>query len=942
MACRRGGYLDTPIPFDPAAYGIMPLAVAGGEPEQFLVLDAARAALADAAMTPGGLDRGRVEVVIGRGNYFNRGNLIRLQHGRMVAQTVGLLAVLHPEWTAEDLELLRHDLKASLPPFEAATIPGQLTNATAGRLADRLDLNGASFVVDAASASSLVALELGSRALIERRADLALVGGVYVEADVDFPLVFSQLGVLSRSGTARPFSVDADGLIPGEGVGVVVLKRLRDAERAGDRIYAVVKGVGLASDGRSRGLTSPSSKGHARAIRRAHHASGIDPATVGLIEGHGLGVPAADRAELRALRRVFPPPKGGSRVLGAVSSQIGHAMPAAGMAGLIKTALALHHRLLPPTRGADRPDPRLAASGLELLPSARPWIHGDSQNPRRAGVSAFGFAGINAHAVLEEHAASADGITPGAILEWDTEAFLLAADDRVGLADLVGWLRDRLNGGTRHSLKDLAFTLNTGSPAAAGRARLGIVAASHDELAAHLAAIEPRLREPSCRQVRDARGLYYWEQPLGREGTLAFLFPGEGSQYPGMLADLCPHFPELRAVLDTADRIARESGEEVPPSHHLFGSSGSIPEALWAADTAVTAVLSSQWAIFQVLTRLGLRPDAVAGHSSGELPALAAAGVLRTEHTLERQLIRLAAIFHELEAKDAIPFARLVAAGTDRERAEAACRVAGQSVVVAIDNCPHQVVFAGPPAEVDRVVAHLRAEGVVCEELPFARAYHTPAFSAVLQPLAAFYGEPGAACRPGAHLLVLDGRPHGRICRRGPPARRRAVDPAGRLSRHDRGHVPGRIAGLRRRGARGNLCGYVEDILRGRPAFAVAANLPRRSGTAQLNHLVASLFAHGLRLDPSYLYARRRPQRIDLDASSTPARSLPGLELGFPELKLSDALIARLRERSSSAPDLSQKFSRELVCVDRETEASTHGLHHENNRHVNCNEHIQH
>ena len=281
------------------------------------------------------------------------------------------------------------------------------------------------------------------------------------------------------------------------------------------------------------------------------------------------------------------------------------------------------------TRGS----PRAAWSSCPRLARGSTAIPGTLAAP---GSNAFGFAGINAHAVLEEHAASADGITPGAILEWDTEAFLLAADDRTGLADLVGWLRDRLNGGTRHSLKDLAFTLNTGTPAAAGRARLGIVAASHDELAAHLAAIEPRLREPSCRQVRDARGLYYWEQPLGREGTLAFLFPGEGSQYPGMLADLCPHFPELRAVLDTADRIARESGEEVPPSHHLFGSSGSTPEALWATDTAVTAVLSSQWAIFQVLTRLGLRPDAVAGHSSGELPALAAAGVLRTEHALER------------------------------------------------------------------------------------------------------------------------------------------------------------------------------------------------------------------------------------------------------------------------------------------------------------------
>ena len=215
VSCRRGGYLDSPIAFDPSQHGIMPLAVTGGEPEQFLVLDAAQAALADAAIDPNDLGRLRVEVVVGRGNYFNRGNLTRLQHGRIVAQTVALLAALHPEWTAEDLELLRRDLKSSLPPFEAATIPGQLTNATAGRLSDRLNLKGASFVVDAASASSLVALDLGRRALLERRADLVLAGGVYLEADVDFPLVFQQLRALSPSGEARPFSADADGIDSG-------------------------------------------------------------------------------------------------------------------------------------------------------------------------------------------------------------------------------------------------------------------------------------------------------------------------------------------------------------------------------------------------------------------------------------------------------------------------------------------------------------------------------------------------------------------------------------------------------------------------------------------------------------------------------------------------------------------------------------------------------
>ena len=698
VAYRRGGYLDSPIPFDPAAHGIMPLAVQGGEPEQFLVLDAAHAALADAGIDPGSFDRKRVEVVIGRGNYFNRGNLIRLQHGRVVAQTVGLLAALHPEWTAEDLELLRRDLKTSLPPFEAATIPGQLTNATAGRVADRLDLSGASFVVDAASASSLVALDLGSRALGERRADLVLVGGVYIEADVDFPLVFSRLGVLSRSGAARPFSADADGLIPGEGVGVVVLKRLRDAERDGDRVYAVVKAIGLASDGRGRGLTSPSSKGHVTAIRRAYRAAGIDPATVELIEGHGLGVPAADRVELIAPTAGVPPT---ARWVARPGCRRFPDRP--------RYARRRHGR-----SDQDGPGTAPSAAAANLAtPTARTreWRQADWSSWPAPGPGFTAIPGIPAAPESTRSALPASTLMPCSrsmpprptashperCLEWDTEAFLLAADDQASLAERVAWLRERLNHGPCSPLRDLAFTLNTEASQSAGPARLGIVAATQVELIAHLTAIEGRFRDPTCRQVRDARGLYYWAQPLGREGgKLAFLFPGEGSQYPGMLADLCPHFPELRTVLDTADKIALESGEVVPPSHHLFGNSGSTPEALWATDTAVTAVLSSQWAIFQVLTKLGLRPDAVAGHSSGELPALAAAGALRTEDALERQLSRLAAIFRELEAQGAIPAARLVAAGTDRARAEAACRAAGTSVVVAIDNCPHQVVIAGP------------------------------------------------------------------------------------------------------------------------------------------------------------------------------------------------------------------------------------------------------
>ena len=899
VAGRRGGYLDAPVPFDPSEHGIMPVAVAGGEPEQFLILDAARAALADADLDPDRLGGLRVEVVVGRGNYFNRGNLTRLQHGRIVAQTAGLLAALHPEWTADELDLLRRDLKSSLPPFEAATIPGQLTSATSGRLSDRLNLSGASLVVDAASASSLAALDLGCRALREERADLALVGGVYIEADVDFPLVFSRLGALSKTGAARSFSADADGLVSGEGVGVVVLKRLRDAKRAGDRIYAVVKGVGLASDGRAKGLAAPSARGHARAMRRAQRAARVKPETVELIEGHGLGVPASDRAELRALRAVYPKRDASPRVLGAIASQIGHAMPAAGMAGLIKTALSLHHRIFPPTLHAERPLPMAAEGGFELLSTPRPWIHDSLKIPRRAGVNAFGFAGLNAHAVLEEHAPSADRIAPGAMLDWDAEAFLLAADDRPALADRARELRERLCewSGDRPRLKDLAFTLNTGREPGEGEVRLGLVAGSVDELIGRLEAVEPLLRDGSRRRIHDARGVYFWDDPVGRDGTetLAFLFPGEGSQYPGMLADLCFHFPELRMEIEKADRIARESADDPPASRCLFANPSDSTKAIWAADTAVTVVLASQSGMFQILKRLGLRPDAVVGHSSGELPALAAAGALAAEGALEQALGQLAGVFRRLEAEGKIPRASLIAVGADRARVESSIRAAGGSSVVAIDNCPRQVVLAGPTEEAERVAAALRAEGVLCEVLPFDRAYHTPAFEAVMGPLNAFYDGlefHRPLCRvyscSTASLMPND-----------PGAIRRLA--AGQWTRPVAFRET--IEAMRRDGlrvfvdvgARGNLSGYVDDILRNERAFSVAAHLPRRSGTSQLNHLVASLFAQGIPVDPTYLYARRRPSRIDLNAKPATGKPAVGLALGFPEMRLSEETLARLR-----------------------------------------------
>jgi acyl transferase domain-containing protein/phosphopantetheinyl transferase (holo-ACP synthase) len=905
--CRRGGYLDDPVEFDATRHGVMPLAVAGGEPEQFLVLDATRAALEDAGLAGGASASGRVEVVVGKGNYFNRGNLTRLQHGRIVAQTLGILRALHPEWTEADCAAVRADLKASLPPFEPATIPGQLTNATAGRIANRLDLSGASYVIDAASASSLVAVDLAARALVDRRADLAIAGGVYLQPDVDFPLVFCGLGALSRRGEARPFTRSADGTLPGEGVGVLVLKRLAEAERAGDRIYAVLKGVGLASDGRASGLAAPSARGHARAMRRAYRLAGIDPATVDLVEGHALGVPASDRAELRALRAVFPRPERGRRTLGAASGLIGHAMPAAGMAGLIKTALALYHRVLPPINHADEPHALLAdsESPFALSSTPRPWIHGHADRPRRAGVNTFGFAGINAHAVLEEHAASADGTTAGCMLDWDSEAILLGAPDRAGLIERTRSLIDWLDSGQNHRvpLKDLAYTLNRGTDAFP--VRVGLVVSSVADLRGRLESIVGRISDPACRSVRDARGTYFWDEPFAGQGRVAFMYPGEGSQYAGMLADLCPHFPELRSVFDTADRIAREKGREWLPSEQLLTSTdGGDSPGLWAIDTAVSVVLATQHAIHELLFRLGLRPDAVVGHSSGEIIALAAAGVLVADKELEERLGDLGSIFERLEKSGLIPSAALLAVAAPRDRVEAVCREVAPEVRIAIDNCPHQVVTSGPARATEAVAARLRAEGVVCEALPHTRAYHSPDFSPALDPLETFFQQlPMSPPKLPVYSCMLSARMSNDVA----SIRRFAVEQWERpvefretiKAMHDDG-----IRVFVDVGGRGNLAGFVEDTLRGQPHFAVAANLARRSGITQLNHVVASLYAQGMPIRADHLYARRRPCAIDVAADVPVPRPAPALAIGFPEMRLSDDLVERLRSREPTEPSM--------------------------------------
>ena len=568
----KGGWLGSSFAFNPLKYGTMPRTVEGAEPDQFLVLRTVYEAMEDAGYLHRDIDGTRISFILGRGNYLGPGLASLLQRSLITHQTLDVIKGLHPEFTADRLDEIKHSMRRSLPDWGAEVAPGLIPNIVTGRVANRLDFMGKNFTVDAACASSLIAAELGVQGLVSGHDDMVLVGGVHVFTNLPFLQVFAAMRALSPTSVIRPFDADCDGTLPGEGVGILVLKRLEDAEKAGDRVYAVIKGIGSSSDGKAKSVTAPRVEGEELALRRAYEASGISPQSIELIEAHGTGTPVGDAAEAESLRRVFGSKDAGppSCAVGSVKSMIGHAMPAAGAAGIIKTALALYHKVIPPTLNCRKALPAFLGPDSRFYVSAetRPWIHGRTAGPRRAGVNAFGFGGVNAHVVLEEYTPADASEQPTLIRNWESELVVVEAETRPALHDAVTRLGQYVEAAPWATLRDVAYSRNTALTAA--RFRVSVIASSVTDLKQKLDRVAQRLSDPACKQIKDSAGIYYFEDTPLRGGKLALLFPGEGSQYLNMLADLCIHFPEVRECFDTADQVVEHQKDRYAPSADIF------------------------------------------------------------------------------------------------------------------------------------------------------------------------------------------------------------------------------------------------------------------------------------------------------------------------------------------------------------------------------------
>ncbi len=889
VVSKWGGFVPD-VPFDPLRYGMPPTSLPSIEPVQLLLLEATRAAIDDAGYTDRPFAKERTAVVLGMG-----GGAAQLAMGYAFRSYLPMLDAVNPGSGQATLDACQ----GLLPEWTEDSFPGFLLNVAAGRLANRFDLGGANYTVDAACGSSLAAAALAVRELESGSANVVLLGGADTVQNPFTYLAFSKTHAFSPRGRCRPFDASADGIVISEGVAMVVLKRLSDAERDGDRIYAVIKGIGASSDGRARGLTAPSLDGQVRAVERAYSRSGVDPKTVGYVEAHGTGTAVGDVVEVNAIAEVFRRHgvASGSVAIGSVKSMIGHTKCAAGLAGLINASLALHHRVLPPTIGVEAVNPKadLSTGPFRVNTTTRPWLQSDPTLPRRAGVSAFGFGGTNFHAVLEAYDA---GRLPDQAprCEWPAELLVWRVVDEVQLGDQVDALLTAFGRGARPLLRDLARSLNAAYPPLARPGpTLAIVAGSLDELTARLQAARTAIRSGQP-ELNDPRGVYYQATPKFAGAPVAFLFPGQGSQYPGMLADLAITFAEVHAPFERFDAACNDAnGSPVgplvfpPPTTDEAERSQAI-DALAATELAQPAIGAASVGLLRLLGSFGIDADLLAGHSFGELVALHAAGVMSVEG-----LARLARDRGRLlqQAQTHVPGAMAaVSAGF----AEVAAQLASFRRVVAVnENGPAQTVIAGPSQDLAAAIRHLKKSGLKVKRLPVTGAFHTDLVAGAREPLTRAARSVVEAIPDRPVFSNLDARPYpDRIETIADQIGEHAVRPvrfgATVTAMHDAGARvfvevgPGSV-----------LTGLVGSILGNRPHLAVACDSASKPGISTLLTTLARLAVAGVPVQLDRLTEGRSERTYDLS-------NLP-VDAGSPTYSSTTWLVNGSRSRPIDQPE---------------------------------------
>jgi len=679
IATRNGGFLSSVDQFDPAFFSIAPREAQGMDPQQRLLLEVCFEALEHAGAASDRLDGSPTGVFMG---------------------------VCNSDYTYLQL-------RAGDPTLlDAHFTSGIAHSIVTGRLSYLLGLQGPSLTIDTACSSSLVAVHLACQSLRAGESRMALAGGVNLILSPDMYVALSRARMLAPDGRCKTFDASADGFARGEGCGVVVLKRLSDAQADGDRVLAVIRGSAVNQDGASSSLTAPNGTAQEAVIRAALDRAGLTPNDVGYVEAHGTATQLGDPLEMRALGAVFGParPADAPLTVGSVKSNIGHLESAAGVVGLIKVVLALAHRSIPGNLHFSNPSPHIPWDELPVrVPrQAAEWKPISGQ--RIGGVSSFGFSGTNAHVVLQE---APQPVPVSEAVTGHARLLALSAKDPAALAVLARDYATRIAGRSEDELADICYTASVGRAHFPHRATL--VARTADEFAAGLAALA---------NGKDAPGVVTAHVARRDPPRIAFLFTGQGAQYAGMARALYRDSAVFRDALDRCAALL-ERHLDRPLIDLLFAEDG---DATRLDQTGYTqpALFAVEYALAELWRSFGVTPNIVAGHSVGEYVAACIAGVFSLEDALAL-IAKRGALMQSLPAGGAMA---AVFAPEDRV-APALASYAGRVAVAGV-NGPAQTVISGHAADVEAICRKLATDGIRCQSLPVSHAFHSPLVDPVL------------------------------------------------------------------------------------------------------------------------------------------------------------------------------------------------------------------
>ncbi|MFA5162350.1 MAG: SDR family NAD(P)-dependent oxidoreductase [Elusimicrobiales bacterium] len=761
---KIGGFIKD-FKFESVKYRIPPQVAKQMDAVQHLAIETAHMALADGGYDKKVFNRERCAAVIGNamGGMKNEASLLRIgryDYYEMLrkSRTFASLGAAG----AAVIKELDEVVSSRYLPITEDTMPGELSNVIAGRVANVFDLNGANFSVDAACATSLAAVDQAVNGLRLGNFDMAIAGGVDQMMSASAYVKFCKIGALSADGSFV-FDARANGFVMAEGAGLLLLKRFSDAVRDGDKIYALIRAIGASSDGRGKGITAPNPKGQKLAIEKTFAQLDYTPADVGFVEAHGTATRVGDVSEMSALVEVFGKYGIAKGAIGisSIKSQIGHAKAAAGVASLIKAALALHNKTLPPSINFATPNPNIDWNGpFRVITGPEQWQGGKL---RRANVSSFGFGGTNFHAALEEYVSgtrlpdykAAKAAVPavessqGRPVSMHTEpqklqgeAITFSAASKAELVSRLNSFAASLKNTDPYPVIAYAHALNC---APRGDFAVALSAKSAAELKDKISFFVKTAQAGDVWRVPSLhlkmKGIYPFHPATGR-AKIGFMFPGQGSQYVDMMKDLASKYQVVQDTFDEADRILKAL-IGVTITETVWSKPGENADELAKREDAIRqtqmtqpSVLTADIAMMRLLTSFGVKPDIAMGHSLGEYAAAVACGIFTFESGL-RAVTNRAKEMSNIQVDDT---GKMASVAASCERVEAELKSIKGYVIAANKNCPTQTVISGDSKAVAEAIKLFNALGVQAAEIPVSHAFHSEIIRPGVEPYRKYLG----------------------------------------------------------------------------------------------------------------------------------------------------------------------------------------------------------